>query len=615
MFSSSWGSSAPSPAAAPLDIYDLAEEYSTDAAAKLSRILQALETAGFHKTNVNSYSAFERVLSGITWLLQRIVRREDAQTGRVQWDVLFQSHEKMKPRLGLAQEAVRCIETLTYACPVPIQPHQLLLQDFGDIETVEKLVLWLIEEGQDAPHLEKIRRGRTYLKVMSPQEERERVEPLKKEVEFLQDAFVPKRRWKYIAEGEIEENEDALIQRCLLEYGERITVALDEEPTVDTIEEGKDQIDFMAQIANQAAAIASCGVRKPHAGSMRGLRRTKRNDPQAADFDRQYQKAMKQAKEEQQALQNKRREREAKLLQKVLKNHELQIQQLIQEKKDLDAKTQETNAQAVTLDGALSAVKQEIIEVEAQTPQDDNAQAHLAKLRQLVMKNETLKSEKNEFRTKCRLELEALKDRIEKMKRQVTEDAVNQDEEALRLIEIEQMHTQMAQKHKDMKLAAAKQTRTVHLKMKQIDEIPTRIELVQYEKRFIELYDEVAMTLDETRKYFCVYNTLKTTQEFLEKEISLINSINENFDVAMGSKTATQAFFMQIENIIQNVQGTVTKQQSARDGHQSSVETLDSKYQLLLDQERMYVNAIREFQKECEKNEKLVARLEELTKQ
>lgn len=589
----------------------------------------------FPKAHVNSYSAFDRVLSGITWLLQRIVKREDAEKGRVQWDVLFQSHDKMKPRLGLAQEAVRCIEALSYTCPVCIQPHQLLLQDFGDIETVQKLVLWLIEEENETQHLHKIRRERAYLQVMSPQQERKLVTPLKKEDQFLMDAYAPKRRWQYVAaEEEIEENEDALIQRCLLEYGERVTVATDEEPMIETKPEGKDQVAFLAQIASQAAAVAVSGA-KPKGGSMRGLRRTKKSDPH---FDRQYQKAMKQAKEEQQTLLNRRREREAMLLQNVvsaseekqeiiegrvgtnaqsplhlvraqLKEHELQVQQLIEEKKTLDDQTKESTVRAAALDEALSACKQQLTEVEAQTPKDEDAQAHLIKLRQLVMKNETLKREKNEFQTKCRLELEALKERVEKLKLQVAEDASNQDEEALRLNEIEQMHAQMAQKHRDMMVVAAKQTRALHLTMKQIDEIPTRIELVQYEKRFLELYDEVALTLDETRKYYCVYNTLKTTHEFLEKEISLINSINDNFGVAMGSKTATQAFFMQIDNIIQNVQGTVTKQQNARDDHQGSVETLDSKYQLLLEQERMYVNAIREFQKECEKNEKLVAQL------
>eukprot|EP00644_Phytophthora_capsici_P006635 jgi/Phyca11/528975/estExt2_fgenesh1_pm.C_PHYCAscaffold_360048 len=638
MFSSSWASALPSASTAPQappDVYDLAEEYGADAARKLSRILQSLDAAGFPKAHINSYSAFDRVLSGITWLFQKIVKREDAEKRRVQWNVLFQSHEKMKPRLGLAQEVVRCIEALSYACPVPVQPHQLLLQDFGDIETVEKLVLWLIDESQEAQHLEKIRQEKSYLQVLNRQEEKQRDLPLKKEVEFLLDAFAPKRRWQYVAVDETEESEDALIQRCLLEYGERVTIAVDDtDPIKNAKEDGKDEVDVMAQIANQAAAIASGGASKPRGGSMRGLRRTKRHDP---DFDRQYQKAMKQAKEEQQTLLSQRREREAKLLQGVvsapemkqgdvdgrvglsvqpqlhlvrtqLKEHQVQVQQLIQEKKDLDKKIQEINARATALDEALGAVKLEITEVEAQAPKDENSQAQLVTLRQLVSKNEALKREKNEFRTKCRIEVEALKERIEKL----AKDANDQDEEAQRLNEIEQMHAQMAQKHKDMKLAAAKQTRTLHLKMKQIDEIPTRIELVQYEKRFVELYDEVALTLDETRKYYCVYNTLKTKHEFLEKEISLINSINENFDVAMASKTATEAFFMQIENIIQNVQGTVTKQQLARDDHQFTVETLDSKYQLLLEQERMYVNTIREFQKECEKNERLTARLAEL---
>ncbi|CAI5705110.1 hypothetical protein KXD40_008668 [Peronospora effusa] len=550
----------------------------------------------------------------------------------------------MKPRLGFAQEVVRCVEGLNYDCPVALQPHQLLLQDFGDIEIVEKLIVWLINEEREAHHLEKSRRERAFLKGMGLSDEMKHVAPFKKGVEVLLEAYVPKRRWQYLAtEGEQEESEDALIQRCLLEYGERITVIVNEEkePTME-IQEDKEtnQMDFMAQIASQVAAIASGRTSIPQGVSIRGLRGLKKNDPQAVDFDRQFQKAKKQAMKMQQDQLNQRREREEELMQRVisapeekkdhtegrvglniqsplhlvraqLKDHELHVQQLIKDKTELNGKMKECHARATALDEALSAVKLEMEEVEAQTPKDAATQEHLVKLQQLMKKNEELKHEKNEFRAKCRLELETLQEQVEKLKLQVAEDASNQDEEAQRLNEIEHMHAQVAQKHKEMKLEAAKQTRAVHLKMKQIDEIPTRIELVQYEKRFVELYDEVALTLDETRKYYCVYNTIKTTHEFLEKEISLINSISENFDVAMSSKAATQAFFMQIENIIHSVQGTVAKQKIARDDHQCRVETLESKYQLLLEQERTYVNAIRQFQKECEMNEKLLARLEE----
>uniref|UniRef100_A0AAV1TPA4 CCDC93 coiled-coil domain-containing protein n=1 Tax=Peronospora matthiolae TaxID=2874970 RepID=A0AAV1TPA4_9STRA len=229
-----------------------------------------------------------------------------------------------------------------------------------------------------------------------------------------------------------------------------------------------------------------------------------------------------------------------------------------------------------------------------------------------MKQKEEYKQEKVEYRAKCRLELDTLKDRVEKLKRQVAMHENKQDDQALGLLKMEEMHAQMALKHKELKHAAAQQTRAVCRKLKQIDEIPSRIELVQYEKRFVELYDEVALTLDETRKYYCIYNTLKTTHDFLEKKISLINSISENFEVAMDSKTATQAFFVQVDNIIENVQGLVRKQQAARDDFQSNVDTLDSKYQLLLEHERMYTNAILEFQKECEKHEKLSLRLEKM---
>lgn len=54
-----------------------------------------------------------------------------------------------------------------------------------------------------------------------------------------------------------------------------------------------------------------------------------------------------------------------------------------------------------------------------------------------------------------------------------------------------------------------------------IDDIPTRTELIQYERRFVELYQQVAYKLDETKKYYAMYNTLDTTLSFLQKEVNM----------------------------------------------------------------------------------------------
>ncbi|CEG49497.1 Uncharacterized conserved protein [Plasmopara halstedii] len=620
------------------DAYNLAKEYNADAAANLTCILQALESAGFFKAHRNSYSAFDRVLSGIAWLLQQIVRREDAEQGRVQWDILYQSHDKMKPRLGLAQEVIHCVEALNFDCPVAIQPHQLLLQDFGDIEKVQKLVVWLISEGVDASHLAKTRGERAYLAVECSQTEKQHPKPVKKEVEIVCNAFAPERRWQYIAsEEEVENDEDALIQRCLLEYGERVNhVAVEDDLLMKINEDETNKVNVMAHIASQAAKIATAGLLE--IGKVKGSRK-KLYDSHAVEFHTHYIKAVKQSRKEQQILYNQRKEREAKLLQQVvsaptdmqqgvqgriesnflpslhllrvqLKENDFHLGQLVQEKKDVDVLMKKGKNRAAALVELRSQLKFEIAEVDAQAPKDVKIQAHLEKLRRLVVKIETLKREKNDLRLNCRLELGALKDRIEKLNLHVTDNNRSREADELILSKIEQTHAQMVEKRKNLKIAAAQQNRELHRKLKQIDDTPSRIELVQYEKRFIELYNEVALTLEETRKYFCVYNTFKAAHEYLEKEISLIKSIIENVDCVVASRTATQAFFLQIENIIQNVQGIVAKQQSVRDGHQAHVDTLDSKYQLLLEQERVYVNAIRNFQKECEKNDRLLARVE-----
>jgi len=76
----------------------------------------------------------------------------------------------------------------------------------------------------------------------------------------------------------------------------------------------------------------------------------------------------------------------------------------------------------------------------------------------------------------------------------------------------------------------AAKTREMSKLARLIDEVPTRAELLQYERRFLELFDQVAEKLDETRNYFAVYNTLKKKAEFLGKEEGLIDSMLSSLD-------------------------------------------------------------------------------------
>lgn len=104
-----------------------------------------------------------------------------------------------------------------------------------------------------------------------------------------------------------------------------------------------------------------------------------------------------------------------------------------------------------------------------------------------------------------------------------------------------------------IRMQLAKKNRAIVSIERKLDNIPDRTELAQYQRRFIELYSQgnchvfkknkkrtrkiqnhsdfisVSAKHRETKQYFTLYNTLNDTKQYLTKELSLLNSIFENY--------------------------------------------------------------------------------------
>ena len=148
-------------------------------------------------------------------------------------------------------------------------------------------------------------------------------------------------------------------------------------------------------------------------------------------------------------------------------------------------------------------------------------------------------------------------------------------------------------------------SRALGEKLRRIDDIPTRIELIQYERRFVELVDESALKLDETRKFYSMYNTLEDTLKFLHNQVALIDSIYSNFEDAQIDRAKASAYLTQMRAINTNMRQLTEKYGRTLTQRRSEMETLECKHQLLLDNQRQYFAAIKEFQDLCEANQKL----------
>uniref|UniRef100_A0A8C7GWT1 Coiled-coil domain-containing protein 93 n=1 Tax=Oncorhynchus kisutch TaxID=8019 RepID=A0A8C7GWT1_ONCKI len=187
----------------------------------------------------------------------------------------------------------------------------------------------------------------------------------------------------------------------------------------------------------------------------------------------------------------------------------------------------------------------------------------LEKLRALVGMNENLKHQEQEFRTHCRVSL----------------------------------HT------------FPNTNREIAVLQRKIDEVPSRAELTQYQKRFIELYGQVSATHKETKQFFTLYNTLDDKKVYLEKEVNLLNSIHDNFQQAMASSGAKEQFLRQMEQIVEGIKQSRIKMEKKKQENKMRRDQLNDEYLELLDKQRLYFKTVKDFKEECRKNEMLLSKL------
>jgi len=222
----------------------------------------------------------------------------------------------------------------------------------------------------------------------------------------------------------------------------------------------------------------------------------------------------------------------------------------------------------------------------------------LATLKALVALNENLKNQESLFRNSCKRQLTAFTTMTQKLKDQKPDEAQQVRQNLIK----ETYHSDQLKLSK-IQQQASKKTRDIVLIERKIDEIPSRAELQQYQRMFVELYEQVHSRLTETRQYYITYNTLNDTKSFLEKEISILKSIDDNYATAMTSNKVR--FQESLSNILESVSQSLKKVEQKLKEEKEIRDNLNQKYLGLVEKERSYFKSAKDFQEECAKNEHL----------
>ncbi|KAF4375446.1 hypothetical protein F8388_024105 [Cannabis sativa] len=140
---------------------------------------------------------------------------------------------------------------------------------------------------------------------------------------------------------------------------------------------------------------------------------------------------------------------------------------------------------------------------------------------------------------------------------------------------------------------------------RQLDDVPSQSELIQYEGRLSELYAHIQGKHQQTQKYYDTYNTLLEIKELMLKETSLLNSLSSQFQAAISSTGGRMKLIESMEGIVKGSRQKLEKVQLGLEEQQQACDALKNKYTAEITARRQWYSLLKVFQEECAKNERL----------
>uniref|UniRef100_A0A672MJ31 Coiled-coil domain-containing protein 93 n=1 Tax=Sinocyclocheilus grahami TaxID=75366 RepID=A0A672MJ31_SINGR len=533
---------------------------------KLAEILELLLAAGYFRARIKGLSPFDKVVGGMTWCITTCNFDIDV-------DLLFQENSTIGQKIALTEKIVSVLPKMK--CPHRLEPHQIQGLDFIHIfPVVQWLVKKAIETREEMGDYVRSYSISQFQKTHAFPEDEEfelRKERAISTVVNVCEVYAPQRRYKrQVDAGELLD-EESRVHSTLLEFG-RYSISSFTGP-----ENFVNYFLVCPLFLIKAGKLSASTV-----GQIVGLQ-SEEIKQIATEYAEKAERSVEDRPERFGPAQQHRR-------------------QLVSLNKRITHKTkelEEATAQTEKLERELNSLE----DVESQADS-----GFLEKLRALVAMNETLKHQEQTFRSHCREEMTRLQQNIEELKLEYGEGG---DEKKHNSTYHKQILDKMWSFFKLFPLLChfARRNREIAILQRKIDEVPSRAELTQYQKRFIELYSQVSATHKETKQFFTLYNTLDDKKVYLEKEVNLLNSIHDHFQQAMASSGSKEQFLRQMEQIVEGIKQSRIKMEKKRQENKMRRDQLNDEYLELLDKQRLYFKTVKDFKEECRKNEMLLSKL------
>ncbi|XP_001360476.2 coiled-coil domain-containing protein 93 [Drosophila pseudoobscura] len=555
----------------------------SDATAKQQDTFDILVDAGYYRARIKGLSAFDKVVGGMTWCIECADYDVDV-------DLLFHESLSIGQKIALVEKIVSVL--IDMKCPHSLEPHQVQGLEFLAIHPV---IQWLVKTSVEnravrGHRLKKFAIGEfhNHYQYKSDKDNLTKIRLASANIKTIQDLYSPFRM--YQRQETAEDDEVSRVRMTLLEYGDPgPTFKASAGRTAGLVADEADEPLVLEQYLRTLSLAKA---------DLKGTQKRIDLDPTArhalqlhyAEFKLEMETDTQELKTQNQ---QKRLEAAKIALEHKVKRFCKDNEQLEEAEKEQSQKTEEKEEQLKTLKAELKTHK------ETEESADSKL---LEKVKTLLRQHDELKKSEAEFKESCRTDLANLQQQIDELEAFSAQDA---EAQAAALAGEEK-------RLKDLRLKVAKRNRGIVAIERKLDAIPDRTELAQYQRRFHELYNEMSGKHLETKQYYILYNTLNDKKRYLEKELTMLNSICEAYNEGMMSPHGREDFIRQFETIVDGVKSAQDKVRHKYNEERMRRDELNEELQSLLELQRQYASAVKQLTRECQRCEQLQQHLKSI---
>uniref|UniRef100_A0A183C1Z1 Coiled-coil domain-containing protein 93 n=1 Tax=Globodera pallida TaxID=36090 RepID=A0A183C1Z1_GLOPA len=529
---------------------------------QLAQTLELLFSAGYFRAKIKGLSNFDKIVGGMVWCISQCAHRVDV-------DLLYSDNQTIGQKIAMTEQIVKVLPELS--CPFSLEPHQI---QGLDLEHIFPVVQWLVKEA----NFVRERLGNETLNFAVYQ--------------FGQQGWRFGEEMERIAHSWVH----PLVKRLPRKVYRRVK-RMDGAQRIYGENTGTDSAHDAAGTSTVACEYSSSDQKLTTDQNLVEGERLVVMEASADDGRHRRDDLMMMVYLEENTDHTEMQEDHPHAIEEL--NNELEELE-VEEAKLVEAEANEAEHSA-QLKTAFELLEND--EREREKAYEAHNDETVEQLRTLLAQRDEIKSDDSAFKAQCRQNLAEMDAQIERLEQCGADDANIDENEATAAAKEQMLRDGIARARELTREVEATNRHIVRLS-RRLGARPSQVELAQYQRKFVELCNQISAKHGETKRQYTLYNTLVIKRDFIQREINLLNSIDDQRELAQREEYR-DSLLDNLQQIGRGVDDSLDKMLCKRRALQEQRDQLHNQLQMLLDKQRLYMKTVGEFQQACQRNEQL----------